>query len=352
MKKASKKILNILKWFLIILCTLIVSFSVVRFVGRKINAKVPKGGINQELYVDINGSKQWISIYGQNKANPVLLYLHGGPGSATSPYDYAFTRKWSDIYTVVTWDQRNCGKSYTPDQNSLELTHDIFMQDGLEMTQFILDYLGKEKITLLGHSWGTLFGANLALAYPEYYDCYIGTGQVVDLEENEKAFVEAAYKWAYGDDSSSKYLEMLSSGIDSREYLLARQALMKKYGYDMFAKGRDYNMVAAIIFNPYYSISDIIGAVQYYGTGFAVYERFWSSAEINKFSLKDKLEYEIPYYNINGDRDYQANHIQAQEYFDKLKVPVKRIFIMKGETHGLLEAHSKEFSDIIHEIAR
>ncbi len=79
MKKASKKILNILKWFLIILCTLIVSFSVVRFVGRKINAKIPKGGINQELYVDINGSKQWISIYGQNKANPVLLYLHGGP---------------------------------------------------------------------------------------------------------------------------------------------------------------------------------------------------------------------------------------------------------------------------------
>ena len=145
---------------------------------------------------------------------------------------------------------------------------------------------------------------------------------------------------------------MLSSGIDSREYLLARQALMKKYGYDMFAKGRDYNMVAAIIFNPYYSISDIIGAVQYYGTGFAVYERFWSSAEINKFSLKDKLEYEIPYYNINGDRDYQANYIQAQEYFDKLKAPAKRIFIMKGETHGLLEAHSKEFSDIIHEIAR
>ncbi len=122
------------------------------------------------MYVDINNTKQWISIYGQDKDNPVLLYLHGGPGSATSAYDYAFTRKWSDVYTVVTWDQRNCGKSYSSDQNDTALTYDLMMSDGVEMTKYLLDYLGKDKITLLGHSWGTYFGSNLVLAYPEYYD--------------------------------------------------------------------------------------------------------------------------------------------------------------------------------------
>ena len=165
MKKFLNVFFKILKWLFIILITVIILFLIVRFIGQKINGRTPEGGINEEMYVDINGTKQWISIYGQDKDNPVLLYLHGGPGSSTSAYDYAFTRKWSDVYTVVTWDQRNCGKSYSSDQNDTALTYDLMMSDGVEMTRFLLDYLGKDKITLLGHSWGTYFGSNLALEY-------------------------------------------------------------------------------------------------------------------------------------------------------------------------------------------
>ena len=140
------------------------------------------------MYVEINGTKQWINIYGEDINNPVLLYLHGGPGSATSEIDYAFTRKWADIFTVVTWDQRNCGKSYDKNQNNIKLTREIFMEDGKEMTEFLRKYLGVDKISILGHSWGSLYGANLVQAYPNYYNLYIGTGQIVDIVENEKAF--------------------------------------------------------------------------------------------------------------------------------------------------------------------
>lgn len=101
------------------------------------------------------------------------MYLHGGPGSPTNAYDYAFTRKWADDYTVVTWDQRNCGKSYNKNQNDTELTYELMMSDGLEMTKYICDYFDIDKITLLGHSWGTYLGSNLVLKYPEYYDCLI-----------------------------------------------------------------------------------------------------------------------------------------------------------------------------------
>ena len=185
MKKLGKILFKILKWIFIILVCIFVLFLIVRFIGQRIYSSTPEGGINEEMYVDINGTKQWISIYGQDKDNPVLLYLHGGPGSSTSLYDYAFTRKWSDVYTVVTWDQRNCGKSYSSEQNDTTLTYDLMMSDGVEMTKYLLDYLGKDKITLLGHSWGTYFGSNLVLEYPEYYECYIGTGQLVDFYQNE-----------------------------------------------------------------------------------------------------------------------------------------------------------------------
>ena len=88
---------------------------------------------------------------------------------------------------MVTWDQRNCGKSYDAEQNDIVLTRELFMTDGKELTEFLLDYLSKEKITLLGHSWGSFYGANLVLEYPEYYECFIGTGQVVDMVKNEEA---------------------------------------------------------------------------------------------------------------------------------------------------------------------
>jgi hypothetical protein len=84
----------------IVLISVIALFFIVRFVGQKINGRTPKYGINESMYVDINGTKQWISIYGEDINNPVLLYLHGGPGAPTSYYDYAFTRKWTNEHSA------------------------------------------------------------------------------------------------------------------------------------------------------------------------------------------------------------------------------------------------------------
>lgn len=171
-------ILKALKWIAISILALLVIFFGVRAIGKSIYSKTPDGGIHESMYIDVNGTKQWINIYGEDIDNPVLLYLHGGPGSATSEFDYVFTRKWADVYTVVTWDQRNCGKSYDVEQNDIVLTKELFMTDGKEVTEFLLDYLSKDKITVLGHSWGSIYGANLVLEYPQYYECFIGTGQI------------------------------------------------------------------------------------------------------------------------------------------------------------------------------
>lgn len=334
-----------MNWILMIPIMLLV----LRQIGRMINRRTPKGGIHEELYVPINGSKQWISIYGKKKDNPVLLYLHGGPGASTSSYDYAFTRKWADVYTVVTWDQRNCGKSRCREQNDRSLTYDLILADGLEMTKFLLDHLGKEKLTVLGHSWGTIFGCNLVLAYPEYYDCYIGTGQLVDFRQNELAFVAEASRWTQNDPEGQKLVQKLTVGDFSEDYIQARNALMEKYGFDLFADGRDYSMAAAQVFNPYYSLKDYWKLLH---SDFSIFEKFLNSEEFGKFSLLGREDYPIPYYNINGDRDYQTNFRLAQSYFDSICAPRKEMYIMKDTTHGLLESKSEAFSEILHKIAQ
>ena len=317
-------------------------------IGRTINNIPPKGGINESLYVEINGTTQWINIYGEDKDNPVLLYLHGGPGSSTSSIDYAFTRKWADVYTVVTWDQRNCGKSYNKKQNGTVLTRDMLMEDGRQITEYLLKYLGKDKLTILGHSWGSIYGANLVQAYPEYYECFIGTGQLIDNIENEIAFREVATEWATGDEEAMVLVEQLNPEKITMEDLNARNVLMNKFGYSMMKDGSDYNIVTTILFNPYYSILDWIKS---FNVDISDYLEFYKSDEFQSFSLLGKYNYEVPYYNINGDMDYQANYILAQEYFDGVRATYKQMFIMENTTHGLLESKSKLFAGNVHKMA-
>lgn len=344
-----KKIIKITKRIAIAVFVLLIAFFLVRAIGRGIYNQTPEGGINESMYVDINGTKQWINIYGEDVDNPVLLYLHGGPGSATSHIDYVITRKQADVYTVVTWDQRNCGKSYDAEQNDIVLTRELFMTDGKELTEFLLDYLSKEKITLLGHSWGSFYGANLVLEYPEYYECFIGTWQVVDMVKNEEALKQEATLWADGDEESLKLVNQLTPNLMTMEHIIARNTIMQKYGYDMMVNGSDYNLVTTLIFNPNYSMIDWFN---YLKSNMDVYLDFFASEEFASFSLLGRTDYEVPFYNINGDKDYQTNYKLAQEYFEEVNAPYKQLFMMENMTHGLLESDAEGFSEIVHQIAK
>ena len=342
-----------LKVLLCILISAVVIFFVARLGVKIYYSHTPKGGINESFYADINGTKQWINIYGKNKDNPVLLYLHGGPGGATSAYDYKITREWADVYTVVTWDQRAAGKTWLKEKDTTPITLDLMMQDGLEMTEFLRSYLGKEKISIVGYSWGSIYGAKLVLAHPEYYDTFIGTGMVVDFQENEKRFWAAAKEWAKGNEEDEQMIEKCASGEISGEdpvYLQFRTEMIGKYGYGSNAVKFDFNPLGAMFFCPHYNIIDLFKYMNIMG-GTQPNLDFIESEEFNNLSVKDQTKYEVSYYNINGDMDYQANFEMAKEYFDKVQAPNKKYFLMKDMTHVLLVARPGEFSDYIHEIA-
>lgn len=145
-------------------------------------------GVERLDEVDIGGLKQWIHIRGQDKRNPVLLYLHGGPGAPKIGTQDMIQRPWEDYFTVVHWDQRQTGKSYySMDEIGETMTLERMVADAEEVVAYLRRTLGHEKIVVLGHSWGTVLGMYLVKRKPEWIHAYIGVAQMVNKQGNEAA---------------------------------------------------------------------------------------------------------------------------------------------------------------------
>jgi pimeloyl-ACP methyl ester carboxylesterase len=147
-------------------------------------------GISESMYVRIGGIDQWVQIRGDDRANPVLLWVNGGPGGSTM-LDIPVYRSWERLFTLVMWDQRGEGKTFEKNGESEagSMTVDRMSSDGIEVTEFLRKHLRKDKIILLGHSWGTILGIHMIKRRPELFAAYVGTGQVTHLARQ----FEAAY---------------------------------------------------------------------------------------------------------------------------------------------------------------
>lgn len=156
---------------------------------RGLRRIVMPNGIERAEAVTIGGIKQWVTIHGDNKSNPVLLVLHGGPGYPELPLSWWYTRGWEEYFTVVQWDQRGAGKTYMmndPRAVAPTMTPERLVQDSEELVQWLRKTLGKQEIFVWGHSWGSYLGLELALRHPGWLYAYIGTGQIVDSPESER----------------------------------------------------------------------------------------------------------------------------------------------------------------------
>src|SRR5438132_13075113 len=136
----------------------------------------PATPIQETRFVTLGGIEQWITIRGANRANPVLLIVHGGPGDAQSSLRSTYSIYEKD-FTIVQWDQRGAGKTYARNPNSPPEPERVEL-DGMELAQYLCNYLEKKKIVLLGHSWGSYLAVGMVQRRPELFAAYVGTGQV------------------------------------------------------------------------------------------------------------------------------------------------------------------------------
>ena len=363
MKKVLKFTGKFLLGIFILLLSLILILFLSRLIGKAVNSRTPEGGINETMFADINGTKQWINIYGQDRNAPVLLYLHGGPGTATSWLDWSILRTLSEDYTIVDWDQRGFGHNYPKYAEETLPTAEMFMQDGLEMTDFLREHLGKDKITLLGHSWGSVYASNLALEYPEKYDAVIAMSLMVDMPESKETFKQYALEQSANAPELHTIAEKLDPSMivadKEQEEILDR--LDEAYNYtDDYFKDTDLNLFAALWFNPNCTLAEQmrgLGLSQEY-TDYQLKLIGGSNCStafpmVQSLSIKDRTEYKMPYYVIMGTKDHGSIDTveEAEAYFEKISAPDKKFFYIEGG-HVAPLLKSAVLKEYVHEIAQ
>ncbi len=300
----------------------------------------PKG-IDEGQFVTIGGIEQWITIRGWDRDNPVLLFLHGGPGDVTNPWTFALFASWEKRFTVVQWDQRGAGRTLKKNGPAIAptITVDRIVQDAIELTEYLLKHLGKKKIITVGHSFGTIIELGMVRARPELFYAYVGTGQVADETKNYIVAYDELLKKARAVGNQQAIAELSHAGPPPYEsgggyrvqwkwanaFEGADQFLAGTIGLTLAAPGGSVQVINDIGDGEILSAEQLVGATKPRGP--------------KEFGL----EFSIPMFFIQGAEDFTTPTALARNYLDAIKAPRKEFVTINGGGHFAVFMHSDQF---------
>ena len=293
--------------------------------------------INEEMFVRIGGIDQWITIKGDDRKNPVVLFLHGGPGDAWSPFADSMFGGWERDFTLVQWDQRGAGRTYTKNGPSIEptLTIERMVQDGIEVAQFLTKHLNKRKVIIEGASWGSILGIHLAHSRPDLFYAYVGVAQLVNERKNNAASYARVLELARaaGDQQAITDLEKIGSmpwGSDQiqkwhvyRKWELAYQAKRVTAPSAPEKVSPEYDSPEE---RTQWAAADDFSGAHFFGMTL--------SGPLEDVDLPALgTEFAIPIFILQGQEDLTALPDLAKAYFGSIKAPRKQFYLVPGTGH-------------------
>ncbi len=304
----------------------------------------------------LNGASQRLTIRGNDRSNPPLLRIHGGPGEFHMPQFYKFTgNDLEDLFTVCYWDQRGAGPAYSenlPD-NSITLTN--IVKDGIDISKFLIKKFGKEKVYIEGNSWGTVVGAFMVKENPALFEAYFGVGQFGNSLENEIL----------------SYSFVLNEATKNNDTLSVQK--LKKIGAPPYSSDEEATNAVPIqrsvlvnyaTNNLHFSNSDLMNLILLYdgwtmGYKWKVISEgqygisapiLWKETMVD-LNLIDKVaEWPLPVYIFQGSEDHFTDTSLAKAYFDSIKAPTKEFYLFEGNGHMASAENPNKYREIIKQI--
>lgn len=299
-------------------------------------------GVEETREVDIGGTRQWISVRGNDRRNPILLYLHGGPGSVEMVESYGYQRPWEDFFTVVQWDQRGAGKTFasnSPEAMAPRMSIDGMVADAEDMIRYLMATYGKKKIIVLGHSWGSIVGEEIARRHPGWLHAYLGAGQIVDMARSEAI----GYQWALGrakaegNRQAVHELEALApypgpTGQLTIERIGAQRKWTMYYGGLAWGRTEFKPFDDARKLSPDYGDEEL-KAIDRGG----LYSLGYLMPAMEKVDFSGNTRFGCPVFIFNGRHDYTTSAEVAARWFEGLHAPVKKLFWFEDSAHMMMQ---------------
>lgn len=298
--------------------------------------RVP-GSISEKVFVEINGVRQGMVIRGRDRTNPVLLFVHGGPGMPEYFLSERYPTGLEDVFTVAWWDQRGAGLSYRAGMRTESMTLEQLTADTLAVTDYLRRRFEVEKIYLMAHSGGTSFAIQAAALSPERYHAYIGVGQMVDQLESEQIAYDYMLR-VYRDRGNAGMVRRLEAAAPTptwplpRRYLALRDAAMHGAGV---GTTRSMRSVVRGIFVPslltrQYTLVEKVNLWRGKVRSGALLRGPMFSLDLRK--LVPTLE--VPVYLLHGVYDYTCSYALARAYAEAIDAPVKGFYSFAESAHS------------------
>ena len=299
----------------------------------------------EEEYILVNGIEHFLLHYPKTSDAPVLLYLHGGPGSFESLFAYELDKAWGDLFTHVHWDQRGAGKTLRRNKKTgMPENVDQMLEDLHGIVKHLQQKYREEKIVILGHSWGSLLGSLYVLQHPENVLVYIGIGQVISIMENERTAYQEVSELARkaGNKKHIQALERMGDYPPDNPELLLKQLPKLRKIQEAYDNGPVSGSGIGELFktlrrSPSFQWGDLVSFMRIMKVNHPLHLQMLS------FNLGEILpHYEVPVHYILGENDNITPTALSKAYFDTIDAPLKTIAMIPAAGHNPMYERPEE----------
>ena len=343
------KLKKTIKISALVLLSIVVILAATFFIARGVNAATSKidleNGVQRTEFITLGGIEQYIQIRGEDRENPVIVFLHGGPGSTVGYMSCHWQGRLETDYTVVHWDQRGCANTYYRNKNAERPTLELLLSDLDELVDYVRTEFDEEKVVIIGHSWGSVLGSLYVGEHPEKVSHYVSIGQVVDTMRGEELAMLEAVRLATEAGHLDTAVEIRESfdrvmampELDIAEFFQLRSlttaelpsgnalsqselTLMCLFSPDTtLADFRWFNLASAD-FDTYFYSNAQLAAVLFLDGGISIYEHI--------------TEFEVPVTFISGDCDWITPYTEVERYYNDITAPQKEYILLENLGHS------------------
>ncbi len=319
-----------------------------------LNGKTLAMSISTIEKVKLGGQDQYLIIRGADSTKPVMLFLHGGPGSPEFVFMKHMNSALENDFVMVYWEQRGAGKSYSKEIPVESMNLEQFISDTRELSEILAKRFNQEKIYLLGHSWGSFLGILTAQKYPGLFHAYLGVGQVCYQYKGERI----SYEWVKdqaNEHNNEHAIEALSEisfpdSLASSEiwidFLMVERNFVTQFGGGVTHEMTGlWPVIEMVLSAKEYTFGE---KMNYMPASLYSIEHLWPEV-INKNLFNDIDSMQLPVYIFQGIHDYQTPYSVAKDFFDQLKAPQKEFFTFNNSAHSPMMEEVDKFNSIIRE---